>query len=647
MRKTSNPKTALVISLFLLLLRPAVGTGAVIYVDGDANGANDGSSWGDAYNWLQDALADANSSFDVNEVWLAEGIYRPDRSSAEPNGSGDREATFQLKDDIAIYGGFPSGGGQWEDRDPNAHETVLSGDLIGNDNVVEFSRLLWMYEEPTRSENSYHVLTSMDIGQTTIIDGLTVEGGQSLVGGGMYNSNSSPRIVNCIFRSNLGDSVGGGIYNRDGSNSTVIDCTFIGNSSWSGAGIANIGSSPTLVNCRFSGNSARYGAGVYGGSGTITNCTFIGNGHFGTTDGGAMNIGGSAVLRGCTFHLNAGLEGGAMNISGGSPTLINCTFSSNRSRHLGGGICVNSSSPTLINCTFSGNSVEGSGGGIFSSYSNTVLTNCRFTGNSADKGGGIYVSGSRRPILTNCTFSGNWSPKGNALYRGSYANNYPIYFQLTNCILWDGGNEVFNADGSTIDIIYSDVEGGWEGEGTIDADPCFVEAGYWVDACDVNIVVEPGDPNAIWIEGDYHLLQTSPCIDTGDPNFIPEPNETDVDGNPRVADGDGDGNSVVDMGAYEFTIAEPVEPLEMLAELGELVEELGLSKGIENSLSAKVEAAIGVLEDDNEKNDGAAVNILGAFMNAASAQSGKKIAESQAEVLIAEAAAIIEALEGG
>ena len=90
-----------------------------------------------------------------------------------------------------------------------------------------------------------------------------------------------------------------------------------------------------------------------------------------------------------------------------------------------------------------------------------------------------------------------------------------------------------------------------------------------------------------------------------------------------------------------------VEPLEMLAELGVMVEELGLSEGVENSLLAKLEAAISVLEDDNEKNDGAAVNILGAFINAASAQSGKKIPESQADALIAEAAAIIEALESG
>ena len=68
-----------------------------------------------------------------------------------------------------------------------------------------------------------------------------------------------------------------------------------------------------------------------------------------------------------------------------------------------------------------------------------------------------------------------------------------------------------------------------------------------------NIVVEPNDPNAIWIEGDYHLLPGSPCIDAGDPNYIAEPNETDLDGKPRVIGGR------IDMGAYEYSPQVPAE----------------------------------------------------------------------------------------
>jgi hypothetical protein len=103
-------------------------------------------------------------------------------------------------------------------------------------------------------------------------------------------------------------------------------------------------------------------------------------------------------------------------------------------------------------------------------------------------------------------------------------------------------------------VSYSDVEGGVDsvyvepnsilnwGQGNIDADPCFVMLGYWVD-----VNGTPADPNDdVWVDGDYHLLWSSPCIDTGDPNYAPEPNETDLDGIPRVI------NNRIDMGAYEY-----------------------------------------------------------------------------------------------
>jgi hypothetical protein len=108
------------IFILLCLLAAIPCQARIIYVDADANGADDGSSWADAYNYLQNALADANSNVDVNEIWVAQGIYTPDSNSADPNGSGDREATFQLISGVALYGGFSSGGGTWEQRDPNA-----------------------------------------------------------------------------------------------------------------------------------------------------------------------------------------------------------------------------------------------------------------------------------------------------------------------------------------------------------------------------------------------------------------------------------------------------------------------------------------------------------------------------------------------
>ena len=166
--------------------------------------------------------------------------------------------------------------------------------------------------------------------------------------------------------------------------------------------------------------------------------------------------------------------------------------------------------------------------------------------------------------------------------------------------------------------------------GNIDLDPCFVEPGYW-------------DVNNVWVEGDYHLLDGSPCIDAGDPNYVAGPNETDLDGNPRVVDGDNDGNSVVDMGAYERI----PELAELILDLADDVMVLNLHEGITNSLEAKLNAALRALEDENENNDAAAVNTLEAFINAVEAQRGKKIPEAEADALIAAAQEIIELLSDG
>jgi hypothetical protein len=107
---------------------------------------------------------------------------------------------------------------------------------------------------------------------------------------------------------------------------------------------------------------------------------------------------------------------------------------------------------------------------------------------------------------------------------------------VNNCIFWGSEDQIRNsAGGQYPSVNYSNIQGGWEGEGNIDVDPFFANPGYWADADDPNIIAEPNDPNAVWIEGDYHLKSQagrfdpksgswviddviSPCIDAGDPN---------------------------------------------------------------------------------------------------------------------------------
>ncbi len=451
----------------------------ILYVDTDATGANDGSSWADAYNYLQDALATAYSG---DEVRVAQGVYKPDQGAGIT--PGDREATFQLISGVNIKGGYAGAGTPEPNaRDIELYETILTGDLNGND--VEVADPRDLLGHPSLSENSYHVVTGSGTNDTAVLDGFTISGGNAneyypfarVVGGGMWNYLGSPIVTNCVFKDNAARVYGGGMYNEQ--------------------------SSPTLFNCNFRCNVAE-------GSGS-----------------------------------------GMCNRESSNPTLTNCTFSFNvgLSYHdsFGVGMYNYESNPTVNNCAFTGNS--GSlGAGMYNYDSNPILKSCTFTGNMVHEGGGGMRNLGSSPTLINCTFSGNWSDWYGVGGMENCHNSTPT---LTNCILW---NDMPGEISGPAVVTYSNVQGIWPGAGNIDTEPYFVSPGYW----DTNDTPDKHWDD-FWVEGDYHLLLSSPCIDAGDPNFIAEPNETDLDGKPRVLDGDNDGFLVVDMGAYEYSLTIPAE----------------------------------------------------------------------------------------
>ena len=402
------------------------------YVDADATGNNNGSSWTDAFNYLQDALAQATTPC---EIRVAEGTYKPDTTSINPSGTGDRTAAFGLECGVVIKGGY-AGFGQPDPnaRDVDVYQTVLSGDIgIEGDN----------------RDNCYHVVTSSGCDPNTVLEGFTITGGNAngtdsdAYGGGLYNYQSSPTLTNCKFTSNRA-SYGGGMYNYT-SSPIVTDCTFTGNTaSLYGGGINNLENSrPTVTNC--------------------------------------------------TFNVNVAVDGGGMYNNYSSPTVTNCTFSGNKAQNSGGGMYNLQSNPLITDCNFTYNSVTlptWGGGGMCNWYKSSPSVNhCTFSGNSATYGGGMYNGNSSSPAVTNCIFSGNTaSTNGGGMY--NFDNCTP---NVTNCILWgDEPNEIFDSSNSSSTVTYSDVEGGtgqsWFGTGCIDADPCFV------DAAAGNLRLKPDSP---------------------------------------------------------------------------------------------------------------------------------------------------------
>ncbi len=262
-----------------------------------------------------------------------------------------------------------------------------------------------------------------------------------------------------------------------------------------------------------------------------------------TRDGGGMyNSGGSPTVSNCTFSSNSATgEGGGMYNYSSSSALINCAFSANSASGYGGGMYnYSSSSSALTNCTFSGNSASYSGGGICNgSSSPSVLTNCAFSANSARRsGGGMYNSSSSSSALTNCTFSGN-----SATGEGGGMYNYYSSPTMSNCIIWGNGSSPVYNDSSTPVITYSDIQGGYSGTGNTNADPLFVRT-PWTGP-DGTFGTADDD------YGDLRLRTGSLVLNIGSNAAVPTGITTDLAGNPRIQ------NGMVDMGAYEGTTSAP------------------------------------------------------------------------------------------
>ena len=311
----------------LCLLVSSVALADVLYVDAAATGANDGSSWTDAFTDLQAALG---ATVATDEIWVAAATYKPTATT-------NRALSFALKNGVGVYGGFDGTETLRDQRDPAANVTVLSGDIgVAAD----------------ASDNSYHVVTTdASVTLSGVLDGFTITAGQANGGGpgedrgaGMWINSGSPTLTDLDFTFNFASAEGGGLRVTSGS--------------------------PILTNCGFfvnSVSSAGFGGGIRSGLGSTvvcTNCIFRFNTVQGMTVGSAgIESAGGMTLVNCIVAQNN--PSGAHFSSGDNNTIENCTFANNTAYGIG---LFTSNGNTMTNTIVWGNGT----GGVFIGGSSSI-----------------------------------------------------------------------------------------------------------------------------------------------------------------------------------------------------------------------------------------------------------------------------------
>lgn len=508
--------TGLLAIAFVIFPKPVFP--AVIYVDQNASGTDDGSSWIDAFVSLQDALVIATSG---DEIWVAQGVYKP----VEPvdlNGNGiaePREAVFFLPSGVALYGGFNGTENMREDRDWFVNLTILSGDIDNND-LNGDGNFIAETSSDVVGNNSYHVVYTESADANTQLDGFIITAGKAniatpvafddpnLDGGGWYNrltppaNSSSPTIVNTVFSGNYAESEGGAYYSSPGaagatSSSLIENCTFSGNYSNNAGGAVHIGSfspgsyHPLIINCIFEGNEAyRRGGAIYlvGDHAEIVASHFEDNIVTAIAEdlstlpgsGGAVSlVSSNAVFTKCMFFTNSATGNPTGAFEGGGGGAVYMSTNEPQTTSLG------SSAPRFMGCGFYENSASGNsaawGGALVYLNDGGILSptfvNCVFRDNGAQNHGGAVAGFTRvisdpesftpllAPEFTNCTFFGNMAGQmGGAIYHSGYMHNGSQVLEavVINSILWrdaavSGGNEIHNTGNMLIS--YSNIAG--------------------------------------------------------------------------------------------------------------------------------------------------------------------------------------------
>lgn len=351
---------------------------------------------------------------------------------------------------------------------------------------------------------------------SSVISGFTVQNGigtpyqdTDRSGGGIYSHSSSPVIKHNVVTGNYG-FVGGGISCHYSSSIISYNVITENSADKTGGGISCHESTPIISYNTIIENSAdKYGGGI---------CCWLNSWPI--------------IMKNNVEHNSASDGGGISCLWFSSAFIVNNEVSHNYAKD-GGAIWCNTSSPTITNNTIIQNSAETGGGISCSYYSSPTVSSNTINRNLANYyGGGIYCTHSS-PLINNNIVSNSQS--GHGIYCESETNPIVCHNDFWN-----------NAWGTSYDCPAGTGDTSW---GTnINGTPC--------DSFH-NIV---RDPLFVDTLSDFHLQEGSPCIDAGDNSVAPD---SDLDGNPRIVDGNGDDSAVVDMGALEYQPPDAVEDEDM------------------------------------------------------------------------------------
>lgn len=427
---------------FLMILFFAHISSAQVYVDGSASGANDGTSWTDAYTNIYSAW---NNSIEGDEIWVAQGTYLAAES---------RMGFTSLNKNIKMYGGFLGTEANENERNAEVNVTIISGDI--NQDDIQGDTI-------NRLDNAMHLLfLDTLVNNNTIIDGFTFRNGHADNQNGSGNSRragailsyGSPIIKNCSFIENYG-YFAGAVYPRgtEASNTIIDQCKFNSNKGGFGASIYTVtASNLQILNTEFTNNSADFNAGaVYTNQANtqIINCQFSDNETGTDNRGGAIyNTTGNLDIEDCLFLNNsASRTGGAIHSTTDTNfvnqvNITNSTFTGNTSIGWGGAITLYGENQTLnlencdlienncfqsggalhigflgslnlTDCTLKSNSSTNAGGAIFAQNENAklVLKTSIFEENMAESSGGaISATSGQQTEIDNCQFLTNNTP---------------------------------------------------------------------------------------------------------------------------------------------------------------------------------------------------------------------------------------------